>query len=197
MSILCRGFSDIDKYTQGFPDNVVAGRMQAFKIAKKCLPGPYTFILNAGKELPKVCLDPKAKAKTAKRAKPSACAFGRAVTAALLSRLDRPLLSTTAPANAARRGGTGRLQDPAVMAEAFGEKLAFVVDAASVHPPSTVLDLRREARADGARRRRLVGGRRRYGDGDRRRGGVGVVERGANESESLMCVEECVRRMTS
>ena len=25
MSILCRGFSDIDRYTQGFPDNVVAG----------------------------------------------------------------------------------------------------------------------------------------------------------------------------
>ena len=75
MSIPCRGFSDIDKYTQGFPDNVVAGRMQAFKIAKKCLPGPYTFILNAGKELPKVCLaDPKSKSKTAKRAKPSACA---------------------------------------------------------------------------------------------------------------------------
>jgi hypothetical protein len=23
MSILCRGFSDVDRYTQGFPDNVV------------------------------------------------------------------------------------------------------------------------------------------------------------------------------
>jgi tRNA A37 threonylcarbamoyladenosine synthetase subunit TsaC/SUA5/YrdC len=33
----------------GFPDNVVAGRTQPFKIARKCLPGPYTFILWAGK----------------------------------------------------------------------------------------------------------------------------------------------------
>ena len=89
------------------------------------------------------------------------------------------MLSTTAPAN----GPLGEeepdeLQDPAVMAEAFGEKLAFVVDAGvSFNPPSTVLDLSaaKPALIRRARRRRLVGGRRRYGDGDRRRGGVGVV----------------------
>ena len=64
MSILCRGFSDIDRYTGGFPDNVVPGRQQAFKIARKCLPGPFTFILWAGKALPKVCLvDPGSKSK--------------------------------------------------------------------------------------------------------------------------------------
>ena len=39
MSILCRGFSDIDTYTEGFPINVVSGRGNAFKIAKKCIPG--------------------------------------------------------------------------------------------------------------------------------------------------------------
>jgi tRNA A37 threonylcarbamoyladenosine synthetase subunit TsaC/SUA5/YrdC len=27
--------------------NVVAGRQQPFKLARLCLPGPYTFILNA------------------------------------------------------------------------------------------------------------------------------------------------------
>jgi tRNA threonylcarbamoyl adenosine modification protein (Sua5/YciO/YrdC/YwlC family) len=145
MSILCRGFADIDKYTQGFPDNVVPGRTQAFKIAKKCLPGPYTFVLNAGKELPKVCLmDPKSKSKNCKARKTVGVRVsGNPITAALLSRLDRPLLSTTAPAN----GPFGdeepdELQDPAVMAESFGEKLAFVVDAGvAFNPPSTVLDL--------------------------------------------------------
>ena len=35
---------------------VVAGRQQSFKLARLCLPGPYTFILNAGKDLPKLCL---------------------------------------------------------------------------------------------------------------------------------------------
>ena len=145
MSILCRGFADIDKYTQGFPDNVVPGRTQAFKIAKKCLPGPYTFVLNAGKELPKVCLmDPKSNSKNCKARKTVGVRVsGNPITAALLSRLDRPLLSTTAPAN----GPFGdeepdELQDPAVMAESFGEKLAFVVDAGvAFNPPSTVLDL--------------------------------------------------------
>ena len=145
MSILCRGFADIDKYTQGFPDNVVPGRPQAFKIAKKCLPGPYTFILNAGKALPKVCLaDPKSKSKNCRSRKTVGVRMSaRATTAALLSRLDRPLLSTTAPAN----GPFGEdepdgLQDPAVLAESFGDRLAFVVDAgASFNPPSTVLDL--------------------------------------------------------
>jgi tRNA A37 threonylcarbamoyladenosine synthetase subunit TsaC/SUA5/YrdC len=44
------------RYLLGFPDNVVAGRQQAFKLARRCLPGPYTFILNAGKDLPKLCL---------------------------------------------------------------------------------------------------------------------------------------------
>ena len=145
MAILCRGFADVDKYTQGFPDNVVPGRTQAFKIAKKCLPGPYTFVLNAGKELPKVCLaDPKSKSKNCKARKTVGVRIsGCATTAALLSRLDRPLLSTTAPAN----GPFGEeepdeLQDPAVLAESFGDELAFVVDAGVMfNPPSTVLDL--------------------------------------------------------
>ena len=54
----------------GFPDNVVAGRTQPFKIARKCLPGPYTFILWAGKALPKVCIeDPNTKAKNCKSRK--------------------------------------------------------------------------------------------------------------------------------
>jgi tRNA threonylcarbamoyl adenosine modification protein (Sua5/YciO/YrdC/YwlC family) len=99
LSILCRGFSDIDRYTQGFPDNVVAGRQQPFKLARKCLPGPYTFILNAGKDLPKVCLvDPRSKAKNCKVRKTVGVRVpNHPVTQALLARLDRPLLCGTVP----------------------------------------------------------------------------------------------------
>ena len=99
MSVLCRGFSDIDRYTQGFPDNVVAGRQQPFKLARKCLPGPYTFILNAGKDLPKVCLvDPRSKAKNCKVRKTVGVRVpNHPVTQALLARLDRPLLCGTVP----------------------------------------------------------------------------------------------------
>ena len=152
MSILCKGFSDIDKYTQGFPDNVVPGRTQAFKLAKKCLPGPYTFVLNAGKDLPKLCLqDPKTKSKNCKTRRTVGVRIsGNRVTMALLERLDRPLLSTTAPSHGPSRGNDraretdddDEIQDPAVMSDSFGESLAFVVDCGVLrNPPSTVIDL--------------------------------------------------------
>ena len=144
MSILCRGFSDIDRYTQGFPDNVVAGRVQPFKLARQCLPGPYTFILNAGKELPKVCLqDPNTKSKNCKARKTVGVRVSaHPVCAALLERLDRPLLASTVPGDA-DDGFDDDQPDPATMAdeyERFG--LGFVVDSGFLaNPPSTVLDL--------------------------------------------------------
>lgn len=147
MSILCKGFSDIDKYTQGFPDNVVPGRTQTFKIAKKCLPGPYTFVLNAGKQLPKVCLtDGKTKSKNCKVRKTVGVRVpDHPVTAKLLELLDRPLLSTTAPANGPLFGEDDvedDVQDPAVMSDSFGDGLAFVVDfGMTTNPPSSVIDL--------------------------------------------------------
>ena len=166
LSILCRGFSDIDRYTQGFPDNVVAGRQQPFKLARKCLPGPYTFILNAGKDLPKVCLvDPRSKAKNCKVRKTVGVRVpNHPVTQALLARLDRPLLCGTVPnldetyvdVNACIRhvhcnAHTGILSDrydvvihdPVLMLDEYERKgLAFLVDVGVMHnPASTVIDL--------------------------------------------------------
>ena len=143
MSILCRGFSDIDRYTQGFPDNVVAGRQQPFKLARKCLPGPYTFILNAGKDLPKVCLvDPRSKAKNCKVRKTVGVRVpNHPVTQALLARLDRPLLCGTVP-NLDETYEDDN-QDPVLMLDEYERKgLAFLVDVGVMHnPASTVIDL--------------------------------------------------------
>ena len=150
MSILCKGFADIDKYTQGFPQNVVPGRTLAFKIAKKCLPGPYTFVLNASSELPKLCLqDPKTKSKSCKARKTVGVRIPRhPVTSALLELLDRPLLSTTAPPNGRFSSDDdddddeAQPQDPAVMSDKFGDGLAFVIDfGITQNPPSSVIDL--------------------------------------------------------
>ena len=155
MSILCRGFSDIDTYTQGFPDNVVAGRQQSFKLARLCLPGPYTFILNASrKNLPKVCLQDGGSGGGGKNCKVRRTVGVRVsadpVCAALLSRLDRPLLASTVPNNLLEEDeddddffGIETPQDPATMADAY-EKLGlgYMVDAGvRVNPPSTVIDL--------------------------------------------------------
>ena len=57
------------------------------------------FILNAGKDLPKVCLvDPRSKAKNCKVRKTVGVRVpNHPVTQALLARLDRPLLCGTVP----------------------------------------------------------------------------------------------------
>ncbi|EEH57474.1 uncharacterized protein MICPUCDRAFT_5503, partial [Micromonas pusilla CCMP1545] len=145
MSVLVRGFSDIDAYTQGFPDNVVAGRTQPFKLARQCLPGPYTFILQAGKAMPKICLqDPSTKSKSCKARKTVGVRFSAdPVCRALLSRLDRPLLASTVPCEV-DGDGIEYAQDPAVMCDDYESEglLAFVIDCGvRENPPSTVIDL--------------------------------------------------------
>ena len=144
MSILCRGFGDIDRYTQGFPDNVVAGRQQPFKLARQCLPGPYTFILNAGKDMPKVCLlDPRSKSKNCKARKTVGVRVpSHPVTAALLRRLDRPLLCGSVP-NLEADTYDDDVQDPVLMLDEYELRgLSFLVDCGVMrNPASTVIDL--------------------------------------------------------
>jgi tRNA threonylcarbamoyl adenosine modification protein (Sua5/YciO/YrdC/YwlC family) len=53
LSFICYDLSHISAYTRNLPNNV-------FKVMKKALPGPFTFILNAGSKLPKI-LDTKKK----------------------------------------------------------------------------------------------------------------------------------------
>ena len=47
LSFICYDLSHISEYTRNLPTNV-------FKIMKKALPGPYTFILNANNNVPKI-----------------------------------------------------------------------------------------------------------------------------------------------
>ena len=49
MSFICSSMSMMQEYTQGIPNDL-------FKILKRLLPGPYTFILKASKEVPKIML---------------------------------------------------------------------------------------------------------------------------------------------
>jgi tRNA A37 threonylcarbamoyladenosine synthetase subunit TsaC/SUA5/YrdC len=48
--ILCRSLQDVATYTLGWPNSAEVG--DTFKIAKRLLPGPYTFVLSASKRLP-------------------------------------------------------------------------------------------------------------------------------------------------
>ena len=139
LSILCRGFADIDTYTTGFPSNPKAGATLPFKLAKQCLPGPYTFILPASKELPKVCLMDKSTKDKARQCKARKTVGVRIpacdVTTALLELLDAPLMCSTVPECD---------DEPAVIYDNYlAAGLGFMVDigARASSAASTVVDL--------------------------------------------------------
>mmetsp|Transcript_14167 Transcript_14167/g.20011 ORF Transcript_14167/g.20011 Transcript_14167/m.20011 type:complete len:180 (-) Transcript_14167:407-946(-) len=60
LSLLCKDISSISKHSDGVDKEL-------FKILKKVLPGPFTFILPANHEVPRVLLEHKKHKKTWKR----------------------------------------------------------------------------------------------------------------------------------
>ena len=72
---------------------------QLFKILKKNLPGPFTFILPASSQLPKLFFfNDKGKMKTVKRATVGCRIPDDPVALSILSQLDEPLLVSSVPA---------------------------------------------------------------------------------------------------
>lgn len=119
LSFVCPDLSDIARYA------IVADA--AYRVMRRLLPGPYTFILPATKEVPRVL---RMKRKTVGVRIPS-----HPVTLALTSALGRPIVSTSASLD------SEFLIDPREIEEKFRE-LALVLDAEGPGlTPSTVIDL--------------------------------------------------------
>lgn len=119
LSFVCPDLSDIARYA-------IVGDA-AYRVMRRLLPGPYTFILAATKEVPRVL---RMKRKTVGVRVPS-----HPVTLALTSALGRPLVSTSASIDGEF------LIDPREIEERFPE-LELVLDAEDVGlTPSTVIDL--------------------------------------------------------
>lgn len=158
LSILCGKFSEIDKYTLGFPAPTRPGQTDAFRAAKQVLPGPYTCILLASKNLPKECVR-DADTKKGKLKKSRRTVGVRMpddpVCKHLLQELGGPMLSSSvtrmkAPSSAEdlweEEGEYEEYEwmvDPALMVDAFSSRgLDFVVDVGPrPKEPSTVIDL--------------------------------------------------------
>ncbi len=103
----------------------------AFKIMKHLVPGPYTFILPAGrmKQFPKILVS---KRKTVGIRVPDS-----KVTFALVKELGHPILSTSVTDEEGNL-----LNDPEVIADTFKNAVEMIMDGGSlVSTPSTVLDL--------------------------------------------------------
>ena len=123
LTLLCRDLSELANYA------VVDNRQ--YRLMKLGTPGPYTFILDATKEVPRRVSHPSRK--TIGLRVPD-----RKGTQMLLELMGAPLLATTLIAP----GETEPMNDPQAIRERFEHAVDAVVDAGA-YPlePTTVLDL--------------------------------------------------------
>lgn len=144
LSILCRSFQDIDNYTTGFPRGNSQGHTNIFRAARQCLPGPYTFILPASKEMPKQCTNFGGSAEScAPRKSVGVRMPNDIICEAILKELDGPLICTSVR----RPADDNWLLDPVIISDTYGasegkEGVDFVVDGGlRFADPSTVVDM--------------------------------------------------------
>jgi tRNA threonylcarbamoyl adenosine modification protein (Sua5/YciO/YrdC/YwlC family) len=119
LSFVCPDLSEIARYA--YVDDF------AYRIMKRLIPGPYTFVLRATREVPKILLR---KQKTVGIRVP-----GHPVAHAMLEALGSPIVSTSAMI------GDAPLNDPDELDARFPQVDAFVDAGWGGLDPSTVVDL--------------------------------------------------------
>lgn len=120
VSFVCPDLSDIARYA--VVDDF------AYRIMKRLLPGPFTFILNATREVPRMVMR---KRKTVGIRVPD-----HPVTLALVRELGAPILSTSAS-----RPDEGFMNDPEEIAELFKSADIVIDSGLGGIEPSTIIDL--------------------------------------------------------
>ena len=120
-SFVCPNLSDISRYAHVTD--------LAYRILKRFLPGPYTFVLRGSREVPKMMLT---KRKTVGIRIPD-----HPVCLEIVNELGHPIISTSA---SYQNGPI--VQDPREMAELAGDMIDYVVDIGIILPePSSVISL--------------------------------------------------------
>lgn len=136
-TLVCSDLSEIGTYAK--VDNI------AFRLLKSHTPGPYTYILNATHEVPRLLLHPK-------RRSIGVRVPDHRITHDLLVALGEPLMSVTLiPV-----GEELPMTDAGEIRERFGSHLDLIIDGGACHlEPTSVIDLRelppvvvREGRGD-------------------------------------------------
>jgi tRNA threonylcarbamoyl adenosine modification protein (Sua5/YciO/YrdC/YwlC family) len=121
LSFICDDLGDLSKYTKPISTPV-------FRLLKQYLPGPYTFILPASKEVPKIL---KTKKDTIGLRVPD-----HAIASSIVKELGHPLLSASLPGEMVED-----YTDPEYMFENFGKLVDIVVDGGiGGMIPSTIVD---------------------------------------------------------
>ena len=122
-TLVCRDLSEISVYAR--VDN------WAYRLIKSLTPGPYTFILPATRELPKMLQNPK-------RRTIGIRVPDHPVVQAMLESLGEPIMSSTL----SLPGDSTPLTDAVDIEDRIGHAIDVIVDAGSTGiEPTTVLDL--------------------------------------------------------
>lgn len=121
LSFICNDLSDLSRYTKSISTPL-------YRLLKHCLPGPYTFILPASKEVPKLL---KTRRDTIGLRVPD-----NIIARTMIETLGHPILSASIP------GDWGdELADPEIIHEKFEKLVDLVVDGGPGGLiPSTILD---------------------------------------------------------
>ena len=123
LTLLCRDLSELANYAR--VDN------KQYRLIKSATPGPYTFILEASKEVPRRVSHPQRKTIGVR-------VPGHKALQELLALHNGPLLATTLIA----QGETEPLNDAAEIRARFEHQIEAVIDAgACAQEPTTVVDL--------------------------------------------------------
>ncbi len=109
LSFICKDLSHLSDYTKSIDTPL-------YRMLKTYLPGPYTFILPASKQVPKIV---QSKKSTIGLRVPD-----NVICTQILEALDRPLLSSSLP----NKDEVETFTDPEVMFEIFGKDVDFVID---------------------------------------------------------------------
>lgn len=121
LSFICSGLRDISQYAH------VSN--YAYKMMKRLLPGPYTFILEATRLVPKIAMS---KQKTVGIRVPD-----NRICLKIVERLGHPIISTSV-----YKPNEELYSDPVEIAEKFGNQLDLVIDGGIiVAEHSSVIDL--------------------------------------------------------
>ena len=121
LSFICRNLSNLSDYTKSIDTPL-------YRVLKNHLPGPYTFILPASKEVPKIL---KSKKDTIGLRIPD-----NVICNAILETLGNPILSASLPGEMVEE-----YTDPEIIYETFGKLVDYVIDGGPGGiEPSTVVD---------------------------------------------------------
>lgn len=125
LSFICNDLSDLSKYARQTTTPV-------YRLLKQYLPGPYTFILGASKEVPKIL---KTKKDTIGIRIPD-----NAIARMIVSELGHPILTATLPGE-----NVEEYTDPEVIHDRFEKLVELVIDGGpGGTKPSTIIDLSSE-----------------------------------------------------